>query len=103
MFEKLAQIEKSYDELTAQISSPEFMSDMSAYAKLMKQHRSLGEIVEKFREVRKMREDLEGARDLANAGDDEMREMAGLEIADIESRLPDAEEQLKLLLVPKVP
>jgi len=103
MFDKLEQIEKNYEDLTAQISSPEFMSDMSAYAKLMKQHRSLGEIVEKYREVRKMREGLEGARDLANAGDDEMREMAELEIADIESRLPEAEEQLKLLLVPKDP
>jgi len=103
MFDKLEQIEKNYEDLTAQISSPEFMSDMSAYAKLMKQHRSLGEIVEKFREVRRMREGLEGARDLANAGDDEMREMAELEIADIESRLPEAEEQLKLLLVPKDP
>ena len=103
MFDKLEQIEKNYEDLTAQISSPEFMSDMSAYAKLMKQHRSLGEIVEKYREVRKMREGLEGAHDLANAGDDEMREMAELEIADIESRLPEAEEQLKLLLVPKDP
>ena len=103
MFDKLEQIEKNYEDLTAQISSPEFMSDMSAYAKLMKQHRSLGEIVEKYREVRKMREGLEGARDLANAGDDEMREMAELEISDIESRLPEAEEQLKLLLVPKDP
>jgi peptide chain release factor 1 len=102
MFDKLEQIEKNYEELTAQISSPEFMSDMSAYAKLMKQHRSLGEIVEKYREVRKMREDLEGARDLA-AADDDMREMAELEIADIEARLPEAEEQLKLLLVPKDP
>ncbi len=61
MFEKLAQIEKSYDELTEQISQPEFMSDMSAYAKLMKQHRSLGEIVEKYREMRKMQEGLQGA------------------------------------------
>nr|MBA2333877.1 peptide chain release factor 1 [Blastocatellia bacterium] len=42
MLEKLAQIEKSYEDLTAQISSPEFMSDMSLYAKAMKQHRSLG-------------------------------------------------------------
>ncbi len=58
MLEKLAQIERSYEELTAQISSPEFMSDMSAYPKLMKQHRSLGEIVEKYREVKKLREDL---------------------------------------------
>ena len=41
MFEKLAQIEKTYEELTAQISSPEIMSDMKAYAKTMKQHRAL--------------------------------------------------------------
>ena len=93
MFEKLAQIEKSYEELTEQISQPEFMSDMSVYAKLMKQHRSLGEIVEKYREVRKMTEDLQGARDLADmADDDEMREMAALEIAEIEGKLPAAEE-----------
>ncbi len=104
MFEKLAQIEKSYEELTEQISQPEFMSDMSAYARLMKQHRSLGEIVEKYREVRKMTEDLQGAKDLADmADDDEMREMAALEIAEIESKLPDAEEELKTLLLPKDP
>jgi len=105
MFEKLAQIEKSYDELTEQISQPEFMSDMSAYAKLMKQHRSLGEIVEKYREVRKMQEGLQGARDLAAAADadDEMREMAALEIAEIEERLPAVEEELKVLLIPKDP
>ncbi len=101
MFEKLAQIEKSYDELTEQISQPEFMSDMSVYAKLMKQHRSLGEIVEKYREVRKMQEDLQGAREMAD--DDEMREMAALEIAEIEGKLPTAEEELTLLLLPKDP
>ncbi|MEQ1645086.1 MAG: peptide chain release factor 1 [Pyrinomonadaceae bacterium] len=104
MFEKLAQIEKSYEELTEQISQPEFMSDMTAYARLMKQHRSLGEIVEKYRDVRKMTEDLQGAKDLATAADDdEMREMAAMEIAEIEEKLPSAEEALKLLLVPKDP
>ncbi len=104
MFEKLAQIEKSYEELTEQISQPEFMSDMTAYARLMKQHRSLGEIVEKYREVRKMQEDLQGAKDLAEIADDaEMREMAEMEIAEIEEKLPAAEEALKLLLVPKDP
>lgn len=104
MFEKLEQIEKSYEELTAQISSPDFMSDMSAYAKAMKQHRSLGEIVEKYREVKKLQEDLKGAKDLAEmADDDEMREMAALEIAEIEAQLPAAEEALKVLLIPKDP
>src|SRR3954454_4647579 len=104
MFDKLEQIEKNYEDLTAQISSPEFMSDMSAYAKLMKQHRSLGEIVAKYREVKKMQEDLTGARDLlALADDDEMREMANLEIAGLEEKLPAAEEELKFLLLPKDP
>ena len=104
MFEKLAQIEKSYDELTDQISRPEFMSDMSAYAKLMKQHRSLGEIVEKYREVKKLNDGLAGAKELAEAADDEeMKEMALAEVAEIEAKLPDAEEALKFLLLPKDP
>ena len=104
MFEKLEQIEKNYEELTEQISSPEIVADMKAYAKTMKQHRALGEIVEKYREVKKMRSDLEGARDLAEiADDDEMREMAALEAADLEARLEAAEEALKVLLLPKDP
>jgi peptide chain release factor 1 len=104
MFEKLAQIEKTYDELTEQISSPEIMSDMKVYAKTMKQHRALGEIVEKYREVKKMRDDLAGAREMADlAESDEMRQMAEDEILDIESRLPQAEEELKVLLLPKDP
>jgi peptide chain release factor 1 len=104
MFEKLAQIEKNYEELTEQISSPEIMSDMKTYAKTMKQHRALGEIVEKYRQVKKMREDLTGAREMADlADDDEMRQMAEDEILDIESRLPEAEEELKVLLLPKDP
>jgi len=104
MFEKLAQIEKSYDELTEQISQPEFMNDMSAYAKLMKQHRSLGEVVEKYREVRKLQDDLAGAKELADSADDaEMKEMASAEATEIEAKLPAAEEALKFLLLPKDP
>ena len=52
MLDRLIEIEKNYEELTAQISSPEIMSDMSIYAKTMKQHRSLEEIVVKYRDVK---------------------------------------------------
>lgn len=104
MLEKLAQIEKNYEELTAQISSPELMSDMSNYAKLMKQHRSLGEIVEKYREVKKMRDELEGAREILDLTDDEeMRELAEMEIAELEENVERAEEDLRVLLLPKDP
>jgi peptide chain release factor 1 len=104
MLEKLAQIEKNYEDLTAQISSPEIMSDMKTYAKTMKQHRSLEEIVFKYREAKKMQDDLRGAKELLEiADDDEMREMAQLEIAEIEPNLVAAEEELKVLLLPKDP
>lgn len=104
MLEKLAQIEKNYEEITEQISSPEIMSDMKVYAKTMKQHRTLGEIVEKYREVKKMQEELAGAKELAEmADDDEMKELAWVEISEIEAKLPAAEEELKVLLLPKDP
>lgn len=104
MLEKLAQIEKNYEEITAQISSPEIMSDMKVYAKTMKQHRTLGEIVEKYREVKKMQEELAGAKELAEMADDEeMKELAWAEMAEIEAKLPAAEEELKVLLLPKDP
>ncbi|MDQ6788092.1 MAG: peptide chain release factor 1 [Acidobacteriota bacterium] len=105
MLEKLAQIEKNYDELTAQISSPELMNDMSSYAKTMKQHRTLGEIVEKYHEVKRTTEELEGARELLDAAgdDEEMREMAQMEIVELEERLTKTEEELKVLLLPKDP
>ncbi|MDQ3749716.1 MAG: peptide chain release factor 1 [Acidobacteriota bacterium] len=104
MLEKLAQIERNYEELTAQISSPEIMSDMSTYAKTMKQHRSLEEIVIKYREVKRMQEELADARELFDTADaEDMREMAQMEIAEIEEKLPPAEEELKVLLLPKDP
>jgi peptide chain release factor 1 len=104
MFEKLAQIETNYEELTEQLSSPDIMSDISAYTKLMKQHRSLGEIVEKYREVKKMQEELAGAKEILEISDDaEMRELAELEITEIEANLQKADEALKFLLIPKDP
>src|SRR5687768_4763671 len=51
-----------------------------------------------------MTEELRGAKDLSDlADDDEMREMAALEIAELEEKLPAAEEELKMLLLPKDP
>ena len=104
MLEKLAQIEKNYEEITEQISQPDVTSDISAYTKLMKQHSALGEIVTEYREVKRMTEELEGAKEiLDNSNDEEMRELAELEVADLEENLEKANENLKFLLIPKDP
>ncbi|MFV0388425.1 MAG: peptide chain release factor 1 [Pyrinomonadaceae bacterium] len=104
MLEKIAQIETTYEDLNRQLSEPDVTSDIDAYTKLMKQHKSLGEIVEKYREVKRIQEELEGAREILEATeDDEMRELATLEISELEESVAKGEDDLKVLLIPKDP
>ena len=88
MLDKLAQIETRYEELTNELSSPELLADPSAYGKAAKQHRSLGEVVEKYRALKTLKEELKGANDLAeNAEDEEMRELALIDIDSLQAQL----------------
>ena len=104
MLDKLAQIETRYEELTNELSSPELLSNPSAYGKAAKQHRSLGEIVEKYRAWKTLNEELTGARQLTeNTEDEEMRELARVEIEALQAQLEQAENDLKLLLIPRDP
>lgn len=104
MFDKLAQIETRYEELTNELSSPELLADPSAYGKAAKQHRSLGEVVEKYRALKSLKEELKGASDLAaNADDEEMRELARIEIDSLQAQLEQTESDLKFLLIPQDP
>lgn len=104
MLERLAQIEESYEEINKQLSQPDVTSDIDAYTKLMKQHKSLGEVVEKYHEIKKTKEELEGAKEVLDATeDDEMREMAEMEISELEDAYTKAEEELRVLLIPKDP
>ena len=77
MLDKLAQIEARYEALTNELSSPELLSDPSAYGKAAKQHRGMGEVVERYRTWKSLNEELTGARELmAQTEDEEMRELA---------------------------
>jgi peptide chain release factor 1 len=104
MLEKLEQIEARYEALTEELSSPEIFSDPSNYAKVSKQHRSLGEIVAKYRQWKQLRSELAGAKELFDSSDDEeMRELARAEVATLEAQLEQAEEDLRILLLPRDP
>ena len=104
MLDKLAQIETRYEELTNELSSPELLANPSAYGKAAKQLRSLGEIVENYRELKSIDEELSGARELQeHAGDEEMRELARVEIEALLARREQTESDLKLLLIPRDP
>lgn len=104
MLQKLEQIEARYEEITNQLSSPELMSDRDAYTKAARQHRSLGEIVEKYRSWKSLKSELDGAQELLDsADDDEMREMARVEVESLQQKLDTTDAELKVLLIPSDP
>ncbi|MBL8191996.1 MAG: PCRF domain-containing protein, partial [Acidobacteria bacterium] len=80
MFEKLEAIEKTYEDLTEQMTDNEIISDQARYTKIAKQHRELEPIVVKFREIKKLDSDIQGNKEILRDVDDaEMRELAEAE------------------------
>jgi peptide chain release factor 1 len=104
MLQRLEQIEARYEELANELSAPELLADQAAYTKAARQHRTLGEIVDKYRTWKTLNEELTGARELLDtADDDEMREMARNEVETLQQKLEKTDSELKLLLVPSDP
>jgi peptide chain release factor 1 len=104
MLDKLEQIVSRYEELTQELSSPELLGNPSAYAKAAKQHRTLGEVVQKYQTWKSLSAQLADARELMEtADDDEMREMARLETETLQLKIEEADRELKLLLIPSDP
>jgi peptide chain release factor 1 len=102
MQEKLEGIEARYDALSRQMADPDIANDYAKYAEIAKQHNELETIVRKFRNYKKVAKDLADNRELAQS-DDELAEIARLEIEPLSAQLNGLEEELKLLLVPKDP
>ena len=101
MFDKLDDVEKRYEELTAQISDPDVIADNRKWQKLMKEHADMTPIVEKYREYKKIANNLEEAK--AMLEDPELKELAEMEMLEAKEQLPKIEEELKMLLIPKDP
>ena len=103
MFEKLEAIEKKYEELTKKISDPDVIANQNEWRQYMKEHAEIEPIVEKYREYKKAKSDLAGAKEMLDSSDEELREMAKMEIAELDEKLEQYENELKILLLPKDP
>ena len=101
MLQKLEDVEKRYDELTAKISDPEVIARTAEWQKYMKEHASLEDIVFKYREYKKAKQDFEEAKQMAS--DKELKELAEMEMDELREKIPQLEEELKILLIPKDP
>jgi peptide chain release factor 1 len=103
MWDKLAAVEARYEEIGAQLSSPEVIKNRELFQKLSKEHKDLTEIVATFRAFKKAQEELDGSRSLANGPDKELAEIAAEEAKLLEAEIRGLEERLKVLLIPKDP
>jgi peptide chain release factor 1 len=101
VLKKLEAIEQRFEELTHQLSDPAVASSGERFRKVSKERASIEATVNALRDYRKLLQDL--ADNEALLADAELREMAKEELATQRPRLEPAEEQLKLLLVPKDP
>src|SRR5271169_5373562 len=100
---KLDQLEKRFDELTRQMADPAVISDAGEYRKVTKAQSEIGDVVARYREWKKVEDSLAQARAMLQEPDAELREMAQLEVAQLEPEKRKIEDELKILLLPKDP
>lgn len=99
MFQKLEAVEQRYEELNKLISDPAVISRQNEWKDLMKEHSDLVDVVEKYREYKKINKALEEAKEML--ADKDLKELAEIQIEECKEKLPKIEEELKILLIPK--
>ncbi len=104
MLDKLEAIYKRYLEVESLLSSSEAMSDMNAYVKLSKEYKDLEPIIKVYKEYSNLISNINDAKAiLAEESDQEMKEMAKMELDNNLSEVQKMEESIKVLLIPKDP
>jgi peptide chain release factor 1 len=102
MYERLDEVVDRYEELERALGDPEITQDVAEYQRIAKQHADLQEVVSLYREYRSLSRQLHEAHEMSVA-DPEMREMAEAEIESLQPRIAEAEQALRLILLPKDP
>ena len=101
---RLDGLKLKYEEIGQKLTDPEVIADVKQFIQFNKEYRELEPIIEASERYRTAIANLAEAKDiLANDKDEEMREMARGEIAELEPKIETLEEEIKLLLIPKDP
>ena len=104
MFDKLEAVVVRYDELTQMLADPTIYDRQEEFKKVSSERSSLEEIVTVYKEYKKLKDDVAQAKDMVmNESDPDLKEMAKEELSENEGKLPEYEERLKILLLPKDP
>jgi len=104
MIDKLNIIKQRFDEVSDLIIQPDIISDQKRYVQLNKEYKDLKNLVDKRKLYLELQNNLKEAEEILSSGEDpEMLEMAKMQLEEAKEALPELEEEIKLLLIPKDP
>lgn len=104
MLDKIVQIEKKYNELGETLSDPAVIQDYNRFRDLSKQRKSMEETVHLYYEWKKATDAIAEAKEMLHSeNDDEMKALIKAEIEENEAKIPEFEEKMKILLLPRDP
>ncbi|ALO15903.1 Peptide chain release factor 1 [Salinivirga cyanobacteriivorans] len=103
LLEKLEGIKIRFEEVAELITDPEVIADVKRYVKLNKEYKNLEPIIETGNEYKLVLENIETSKEMLSGEDEEMKEMAKMELEELEAKKDELEEKIKILLVPKDP
>lgn len=105
LLDKLSSVEQTFNELTRRMADPDVAKDPMEFQRIAKSRSSLEEVVNTYEIWKTTQEELAGAKQVLKeaGGDLELQAMAGLEVQELQDKLTDLENQLKVLLLPRDP
>jgi peptide chain release factor 1 len=103
MLDKLEAISARFNDLGVALTNPEIIADNKKFGQLSKEYRSLEKIVKAYGDYRKVLDDVSFYREALNGNDEELRELAKLELPDIEEKKEKMESVIRQMLIPKDP
>jgi peptide chain release factor 1 len=104
ILERLEGVKQRFIEVGELLTRPDILSDMDRYVKLNKEYKDLQPIIESYERYKLALSNITSTKELLSTEkDEEMREMAKAELEQLNARLPEMEEEIKLLLIPVDP
>ena len=103
MLDRLVSMENRYEELGHMLMDPDIGTDIKKMTDVTKEQASLQAAYDLFQEYKEVKDGIDGAKELMKENDPEIKEMAKMELDELEERMPEIIKKLELELIPKYP
>jgi peptide chain release factor 1 len=103
MTEQLEAIKARFEQVGVALTNPEIINRQSEFQKLSKEYSQLEKIIKPYEAFKKVSSDYDFAKESLNSSDEDLRELAKMELPELEAKKADLEKELTKLLIPKDP